>query len=192
MLGTLRSESKIPSSTWAYTAGASYRKPKMFGSLTFGGYDSTRFVPNGVSFPFGNDTSRDLIVGLRSVKSGTDSLLTDSIKTFINLTTPYIWLPVETCSKFESLFGIAWHNETNLYLIDDTLHDTLLAKNANITFTLGKGISGGETVDVIFPYGAFDLMITLPSTNKTSRYFPIRRAYKSNEFTLGRTFLQEA
>jgi hypothetical protein len=164
----------------------------MPGSLTFGGYDSTRFVPNGLSFPFGHDTSRDLTVELRSVSSGTTPLLSNSTETFINLTTPYIWLPVDACSQFESLFGIVWHSETDLYLIDDTLHDILQEKDANITFTLGRGSSGGDTVDVVLPYGAFDLTITLPSTNKTSRYFPIRRAYDNQQVTLGRTFLQEA
>lgn len=192
ILGTLRNESKAASSTWAYTAGASYREPKMFGSLTFGGYDSTRFVPNGLSFPFGADISRDLIVTLRSVTSGTNSLLSNSIVTFIDSTVPHIWLPVEACRKFESLFGLVWDNATDLYLVNDALHESLVAKNASITFTLGKAASGGETVDIVLPYGAFDLTVTLASKNLSSRYFPIRRAHNDTQFTLGRTFLQEA
>ena len=191
VLGTLRNESKVASSTWAYTAGASYREPEMFGSLTFGGYDSTRFVPNNLSFSFGADISRDLIVTLQSVTTGTDSLLPNSITTFIDSTVPHIWLPIEACSLFESVFGIVWDNATDLYLVNDTLHDMLLAENTNITFTLGNVTSGGETVDIVFPYEAFDLTITLP-TNTTSRYFPIRRAHNDTQFTLGRTFLQEA
>lgn len=192
ILGTLRNESKIPSSTWAYTAGAPYRQPEIFGSLTFGGYDSTRFMPNGLSFPFGVDISRDLIVGLRSVTSGTNSLLSSSIITFIDSTVPHIWLPLEACSKFESLFGISWDNVTDLYLVNDTLHNSLVAKNINITFTLGVGTDGGETVDIIFPYRAFDLTVTLSSRNETSRYFPIRRAHNESQFILGRAFLQES
>ena len=190
VLGTLQNQSKIPGSSWAYTAGASYRKPKTFGSLTFGGYDSSRSAA-GLSFPFGADISRDLTVELQSVTSGTNSLLPNSIITFIDSTVPHIWLPLEACSNFETLFEITWDNATDLYLVNDTLHDSLVAKNANITFTLGRRTSGGETVDIVLPYGAFDLTITLPS-GKTSRYFPIRRAHNDTQFTLGRTFLQEA
>jgi hypothetical protein len=192
ILATLRNESKVPSSTWAYTAGASYRQPKIFGSLTFGGYDSTRFVPNGLSFPFGADISQDLIVGLRSVMSGTNSLLPNSVIMFIDSTVPHIWLPLEACRKFESVFGIIWDNSTDLYLVNNTLHDSLVANNANITFTLGKISGDGEAVDIILPYKAFDLTVKLPSKNVTSRYFPIRRAHNDTQFTLGRTFLQEA
>jgi hypothetical protein len=191
ILGTLLNESKIPSSTWSYTAGAYYRQPKMFGSLTFGGYDSTRLVPNGLSFPFGADISQDLLIELRSVMSGRNSLLPSSIITFIDSTVPHIWLPLEACLKFESVFGIVWDNATDLYLVNDTLHDSLVANNANITFTLGKSTGGEETVNIIFPYKAFDLTVALPSKNVTSRYFPIRRAHNDTQFILGRTFLQE-
>ncbi len=191
ILGTLRNESKVASSTWAYTAGGWYCEPETFGSLTFGGYDSTRFVPNNLSFSFGASDSRDLIVKLQSVKTGTNSLLPNSIITLIDSTVPHIWLPLEACSLFESVFGIVWDNTTDLYLVNDTLHNILLKANPNITFTLGNLVDGGETVDIVFPYAAFDLTITLP-TNTTSHYFPIRRAQNVTQFTLGRTFLQEA
>ena len=65
----LRRQSKIPSLSFAYTAGAKYRLKSVFGSLIFGGYDSTRFKPNAnpFSFTFSTDPSRLLTVGVESV-----------------------------------------------------------------------------------------------------------------------------
>jgi hypothetical protein len=57
-LTTLRTKNLIPSLSWAYTAGAKYRLKGVFGSLTFGGYDLSRFVPNNVSFSLAPDISR--------------------------------------------------------------------------------------------------------------------------------------
>jgi hypothetical protein len=51
-----------------------------------------------------------------------------------------------------------------------------------------------DSVSISFPYAAFDLTAKPPYQliNKTSRYFPLRRAENDTEYTLGRTFLQEA
>lgn len=57
-LTTLRTKNLIPSLSWAYTAGAKYRLKGVFGSLTFGGYDLSRLVPNNVSFSLAPDISR--------------------------------------------------------------------------------------------------------------------------------------
>lgn len=81
---------------------------------------------------------------------------------------------------------VSWYR----YLIEDNVHNTLLAQNPEFTFTLG---TGSETVDIKLPYAAFDLEVSQPSIpNGTSRYFPLKRAQNSSQYTLGRVFLQEA
>jgi hypothetical protein len=191
ILGTLTNQSKVPSSSWAYTAGARYKAEEIFGSLTFGGYDASRFVPNNVSFSFGADISYDLLVALRSIKTGKADLLTNQIFAFINSNVPHIWLPMDACKAFEAVFGLTHDPTTDLYLVNDTHHNQLLAANANIIFTLAPSFSAGPAVDIVLPYGSFDLNVVLPS-NITSHYFPIRRAQNSSQYTLGRTFFQEA
>ena len=57
----------IPSLTYGYTAGNQYRLDAVFGSLTLGGYDANRFIPNDVSFDFYQDISRDLLVYLHGI-----------------------------------------------------------------------------------------------------------------------------
>ncbi len=194
LLTTLRNSGKIASSTWSYTAGAPWTPKKTFGSLTFGGFDSTRFVHNAQSFTFAEDISRDLLVGVQSISSGSDSLLPTSIITYIDSTISQIWLPLDSCKRFEAVFGITWNPSAELYLVNDTLHNALVAKNASIQFTLGQTTTGGgPTVNITLPYAAFDLTVSnLPLLNGTSRYFPLKRAANDTQYTLGRTFLQAA
>ena len=193
ILTSLRNQGKIASSTWSYTAGAQYTPKKTFGSLTFGGYDSTRRVPNNVTITFGEDISRDLLVGIQSINSGSDSLLPNGTVAFVDSTVSHIWLPLEACKRFEEVFGLTWNSSAQLYLVSDALHDSLIAKNASIKFTLGATSSGGQTVNITFPYAAFDLTVSGPPLlNGTSRYFPLKRAANDTQYTLGRAFLQEA
>lgn len=194
---TLKKQKLIPSISFGYTAGAAYRLKKVLGSLTLGGYDSSRFIPNPLSVSFATDNDRDTIIGIQSIKSTnqngtTNSLLTQGILVYVDTTIPYIWLPLEACKAFEKAFGLTWDKSSELYLVDDALHTDLLAQNATVDFTLGNGISGGQTVDITLPYASFDLIAKYPLVNNTSNYFPLKRASNETQYTLGRTFLQEA
>ena len=195
---TLVDNNKIPSLAWGYTAGNQYRLDRVYGSLTLGGYDSNRFTPNNISFDFYPDISRDLSVNLHSIttsKGPLSNLLPDgSISIFIDSTVPEIWLPESACAAFENAFGINYDNDYNRYLITSSQRQKLLTQNAEITFTIGPAVTGGETVDIVLPYQAFDLQVQFPivSNPNSSYYFPLQRAANDTEYTLGRTFLQEA
>jgi Eukaryotic aspartyl protease len=196
LLGTLRREKQIPSTSWAYTAGAHYQDPPVFGSLTLGGYDSSRFVPNtDISIPFGADQSRDLVVGIHSITYntvGSSPLLSSGIYAFINSMVSHLWLPIETCQAFERALNLTWNETAELYLIDDAVHENLVAQNPTFTFTVGPASKAGESVAIRLPYAAFDLNVSAPLVTSTSRYFPLKRAQNSSQYTLGRVFLQAA
>lgn len=68
----LRSRNSIPSLSYSYTAGNRYRMSGVYGSLTLGGYDASRFVPTNVTFPLYPDASRDLLVNVQSVELRAD------------------------------------------------------------------------------------------------------------------------
>ncbi|KAL9121151.1 MAG: hypothetical protein Q9187_002296 [Circinaria calcarea] len=196
-LATLKTRNMIPSLSWSYTAGAHYQLKGVFGSLTFGGYDLSRFVPNNVPFFLAPDISRDLVVGLQSISltssaGSTVPLLPSPIFTFIDSTIPWIYLPLKACQEFEKELGLAWDNLTRLYLISDDLHNNLTANGYNFTFQIGDLLSGGPTVDIVLPYAAFNLMANPPFVKRTMRYFPLQQAKGESQYTLGRTFLQEA
>lgn len=171
---------------------------KVPGSLTLGGYDESRFTPNDLTFAFAPNNSRDLVVGVQSIVSTSQdgtvkSLLPAGILTYVDSTVPQIWLPIEACHAFEAAFGLVYDEESELYLVNSTLHDKLIAQKPSITFVLGQLQTGGKTVNITLPYDSFDLQATPPFVQKkTTRYFPLQRAKNDTQYTLGRTFLQEA
>ncbi|KAF7194172.1 hypothetical protein HII31_04409 [Pseudocercospora fuligena] len=202
LLGKLRTvnNSVIPSTTWGYTAGAYYRSEYFLGSVILGGYDPNRIDLNdskSISIPFNNDSSRDLVLGLLSITyngSNSSPLLTDGIYAIIDSLIAQMWLPVEVCDAFEAAFGLRWDNETELYLVDDDIHENLVVLNPKFTFTIGASKDHGtNNTEIALPYAAFDLNISSPQNySQSQRYFPIKRAQDAWQYTLGRVFLQEA
>jgi len=187
----------IPSLSYGYTAGNQYRFNGIYGSLTLGGYDQNRFVSTPVTFPFYADISRELLVNVQAIttnySSGTTNLLSGgSIPMFIDSSVSQIWLPESACTVFEEIFHLTWDDSSQLYLVNTSLHSTLLAANPTVTFTLGTSASGGSTVNITLPYAAFDLNVGFPIVANQSYYFPLKRATNVTQYTLGRTFLQEA
>ncbi|KAI4161371.1 MAG: hypothetical protein LQ342_004923 [Letrouitia transgressa] len=205
LLSTLKENNQIPSLSYGYTAGARYRESietvrcglkKVTGSLTLGGFDESRFVPHNITFNFADDSSRDLVVGLQSISVGDSSfsLLSSPILSFVDASVSHIWLPLDACRAFEDAFGLLWDKALQLYLVNDTLHDSLLARNPTLNFRLAPDTTSAQTIDIALPYASFDLQLTntYPNVNHSTRYFPIRRAANDTQYTLGRAFLQEA
>lgn len=197
----LKEQNYIPSVSFGYTAGAPYRFSGVYASLTLGGYDET-IMGDPMEFVFAGNNERDTLPAIQSIStpSSTDSspvgteLLPNPIYAYLDATVAEIWLPLEACQVFENEFGLVYDNYTQLYLVNDSLHDSLLERDASITFTLGKGTEGGETVSVKLPYAAFDQTAKSPyqGLSNESYYFPLRRAANESQYTIGRTFFQEA
>lgn len=198
LMSLMKQQSLIPSISLGYTAGAQYRN--VGGSLTLGGYDSSRLVENDVVFKFAIDNARYTVVNLRSIttpksgSTGISELLNAPMFAMIDSTIAEFWLPVAVCKAFETEFGLKYDQTTQLYLVDQALHTSLLARNASITFKLAPDANSGATVDIVLPYAAFDLTAKPPyaSLNSSILYFPLRRAQNDTQYTLGRTFMQEA
>ncbi|PBP28567.1 acid protease, partial [Diplocarpon rosae] len=195
MLSSLYHQSLVPSRSWAYTAGAHYKSPPVFGSLTLGGYDTTRFEPNNLSFALGADFSRDLLVSLQAVTYdtvGSSPLLASSIDVFIDSMVSELWLPVIVCEAFAQQFDLTWNEQGQLYMVTEDAHAALVKQNPTFVFQIGQAGGGGETVDIVLPFAAFDLILTAPIVGNDTRYFPLKQAQNSSQYTLGRMFLQEA
>lgn len=195
LITSLKDKNLIPSLSYGYTAGASYRNQTA--SLTLGGYDASRFVPNDLSIEFAPTPRRQLVVALKKITfsdsdSEDKSLLTDGILTLVDSTVPDIWLPQDACRLFEEAFNISEHSISKRYLVDSTQHADLLRRNPSITFELGGSIGAGDSVMITLPYDSFDLEVDYPIVPEASRYFPLRQAADDTEYTLGRTLLQES
>ena len=200
VIQNLKAWNYIPSKAWAYTAGAFYRSQVSkagFASLTLGGYDSNRYVAHNTTFNFATDIARDLVVGIQSIKTNTTSkgLLDEPIQAFLDAGVPHIWLPRSSCEAFSSTFNLSYNATNGLYFVNESAHNALLAQNPNITFTLSNDLTrNSPSVNISLPYAAFDLTLTTdyPGIATNTRYFPLRQAQNESQYTLGRTFFQEA
>ncbi|KAK6357952.1 hypothetical protein TWF730_007308 [Orbilia blumenaviensis] len=196
LLQNLKDSQKIPSLSWSYTAGNKYRFNSVFGQLILGGYDKSRFVRNKIYIPFDSQDLVDLSINIERITSsdanGTRALLPSSgISAYLDSSVSYMWLPLEACQRFEDEFGIIWNESLGLYLVNTTQHEKLVTRNASIVFRIGH-FSTNQTVDITFPYAAFDLTLNYPYTDTPIHYFPLKRATDSSQYTLGRVFFQEA
>ena len=172
-------------------------KGGVFGSLTLGGYDSSRLIPSNFTIPFAPDGSRGLSVGLQSITAsntlqGSVVPYSDGGFFLIDSSVPDIWLPEPTCSVFEEAFGLTFDNNTSLFTVSDASHERLLQSNPSVVFKMGIQPIHGPTVNISLPYEAFDLQASSPYYPNMTRYFPLRRAVNETQYTLGRTLLQEA
>nr|POF13284.1 hypothetical protein CFP56_10431 [Quercus suber] len=203
VVGALNASGTLPSRSWAYNAGAPYRNA--IGSLTLGGYDSNRGNVENVLTTYMNPrTDRELEVAVVSIELFTNaqpnppSVGALPITALIDSTVPEIWLPTESCMAFEDVFGITWDDDAEMYLVNDTLHQSLVMQNASVTFTLAPNTSFTSTaVNIRLPYASFNLTAAYPlaginDSSTTLRYFPLKRASDPSQFFLGRTFFQEA
>lgn len=85
-----------------------------------------------------------------------------------------------------------------LYKLSAAQHDRLAALNPSVTINLTPSLSAiNQLVAITLPYSAFDLNVSWPYgngpyKNESAYYFPLKRANDTNQYTLGRAFLQEA
>lgn len=183
---------------WEQTTYFGSEKPNVYGSLTFGGYDQNRFQPNDITFPFDANDSRKPSLNVqaivtRDMNNQTVSLLPDgAVYSLIDFAEPHIWLPVSACDAFAKAFNLTYDNTTDLYLIDASTRARHLEQNPTVTFGLGQTANPAERINIVIPYSAFDQEAKFPIYNVSTNYFPIRRAYNDTQYTLGRTFFQEA
>ncbi|KAK8252635.1 peptidase aspartic [Phyllosticta capitalensis] len=193
-LTTVVDESMIPSRSWSYTAGAYNHEPSAYGSLTLGGYDTTRFEQNDIWIGFGSDQSRDLLVAVQKVETSLTStpLMSSANFWFIDSLVASMWFPKDVCDAFQEAFGLQWDSENSIYLINGTQHEALLAKNPTLTFTLGATQSSTATIQITMPYANLALNASYPFYPNSTRYFPLNRAANTTSYTLGRAFLQNA
>jgi len=101
-----------------------------------------------------------------------------------------LWLPGVVCDQLEAFLGLTYDSSTDLYILNDTAHESLVRLAPEIAFTLAADSTSNATTSIVLPYAAFDLQAGPPTYNYSTNYFPIRRAIKGS--VLGRAFLQEA
>jgi hypothetical protein len=123
------------------------------------------------------------------------TLMPETISMLIDSTIPFIYLPTDVCSRFESEFGLQWDSNDEIYTVNSTQHTSLQNLNPNITFTIAN--TAGQDLDIVLPYSAFDLIATFPVLTNISNltdsvaYFPLKRADNDTQYSFGRAFCKK-
>lgn len=161
-LRRLKDDGYIPSLSYGYQAGASYRYAKVIASLVLGGYDEARTSSPPLSIP--GDSSLGFNVGVQDIVAtntlnGTVSFISNErILVAIDSSVPEIWLPRSVCDEIEAAFGLQYHEASDRYVLTDEARNQLLNLSPTLTFTIGSAAGrGGNTTLIRFPYSAFDL-----------------------------------
>ncbi|KAF2210474.1 hypothetical protein CERZMDRAFT_45500 [Cercospora zeae-maydis SCOH1-5] len=199
VLGSARAQNLSASVSYGFSAGAAYLLGNAPGSIIMGGYDRAAFEPSNISFPLAFAGSRSLTARLKnlvitSTLQGTLSPPIESagLNMSIDSTFAQIWLPGSICDTLSDALGLQYDNNTELYFVNSSVHQSLLSQAPEFTFTLAAASSPNATTNIVLPYAAFDQQIGQPWSTEDTTYFPIRRAANESQFVLGRTFLQEA
>lgn len=141
---------------------------------------------------FAGDDERDLTVLVNEITTNVSSepLVSQSIAMMIDSTVPYLYLPDFAYKAFETAFNLEWNSTLQLYIMNATTHDALVDQNPEISFKVGSS----NPITIRFPIQAFLLNASFPLVhgNQSQYYFPIKRANDTDQYTLGRVFLQEA
>lgn len=185
--------------------------------MTLGGFDANRFVAHNVSFDLNAAQQPMLALNELSVtahplpNAGSSPEWSDNPTILlgpaeadlfiIDSTTPYLWLPESVCSRFEEAFGLVYDSRIQLYTYgsNSSQHKALVDWNMTFQFTVADLPGSSNTVSLSLPFAAFDLQLSypFPGLNATDaspavNYFPLRRAANETQYTIGRSFLQEA
>jgi hypothetical protein len=169
LLSNLKNSGYIPRLSWGYTAGAFASKllpeykisitnnsgDKTLGSLTLGGYDKLRFIPNnytfdvldvpGLSTIFAPEVVsinlEGAIVPLHDSTSGNNITVMSKDplkKALFSLAmggSPYLTLPKTSCNMIARAFNLSYDSNTSRYLISNELHQKLSNSKAALTFS---------------------------------------------------------
>ena len=202
-----RDVSNTKSVAWSYTAGSVARKSSSStahdppiakydvenapASLILGGYDASRFDPSTTVSSSMHSDNRTFTIWLGDIAindAGKDPQASYQPKLIVDLdfTTPYLSLPNEVCRNMEKSLGLTWDNESRLYFVNDTIHNGLVSRNANISFWIYGDIGKHQFV---LSYKSLVLTAKPPLVNQTRKYFAVQRSRGS--YFLGRAFLQE-
>jgi hypothetical protein len=174
-------------------------------------------VPNSASFTL--DPNEQPVVAINSITVSSNALSGSSLKLnwttnplilqdtsqaefhTIDSSTPFLWLPEYVCDEFAQAFNLVYDDNLQLYLYADngTTLDNIRNQNITFTFVIADYQGSSNSVEISLPYAAFDLELSFPYpglaanvTSGSTSYFPLRRAANYTQYTIGRSFLQEA
>ncbi|KAL7628422.1 hypothetical protein AAE478_002625 [Parahypoxylon ruwenzoriense] len=214
--GPLVNASLIPGYLWEHKQIASNSfgmhigsvNPPMGGSFYFGGYDQNRIVGDILSYR--DDYTKAISlkdIGIRVIDgsspwqfeslggllaSGNSSITSGGLQVSVDGCSPYLSLPRSTCDAVAKNLPVTYNENLGLYLwnTDDPKY-TQIVNSASVLDFVFIGGSNTQNVSISVPFRHLNLTLTAPLVQQPTQYFPCYTG-PSNQFTLGRAFLQDA
>lgn len=204
--GHLYETEVIDSYSFGLHLGSALPGAKVPGSLLFGGYDENRVLGEVVTL---NGEYTETIV-LRDISieyfgnqspwdfdEEKDGLLTEKNESSSNLDvtlrgcSPYLTLPKSACDAIADNLPVSYDGDLGLYLwdVDDSKYSEIVSSASALSFKF-RGSSNTDTVAIRVPFLHLNLTLESPIVDEDRQYFPCFTG--SDEYTLGRAFLQDA
>ncbi|KAJ5633792.1 hypothetical protein N7528_001634 [Penicillium herquei] len=205
-------EGFIPSYSWGMHIGSV--TPPISGSLVLGGYDSSRIVGNVSSQPVNSTDSLGTMettlydIGLGVAQGASpwsfgsmEGLFRQDGSSGSRPTTvqfdplrPYLYLPGDACSAIAEQLPVYFDSGLNLYFWNTSnyLFSNITESPAYLSFTFennGGADSASPNITIKVPFNLLRLTLQPPLVEQNTTYFP---CFPSDDFTLGRAFLQAA
>ncbi|KAI1760418.1 acid protease [Hypoxylon sp. FL1150] len=204
--GYLFAHETIASNSFGMHIGSA--NPKMPGSFYFGGYDQNRIV--GEVLTFEDDYTKAITLKDISIKvmdgsspwtfeslggllaSGNSTINSGGVQVSVDGCSPYLTLPKSTCDAIAKELPVTYNENLGLYFwnIDDAKYSQIVSSPSVLEFIF-IGDSNTQNVSISVPFRHLNLTLTAPLVDNPTPYFPCYTG-PSNQFTLGRAFLQDA
>ena len=152
---------------------------------------------NETAFPLTNLSINSTIADVASSGNLLDpaELGTGGIRTILEPSIPYLYLPPEVCSSLASKLDLTYLPNLELYSwnFSNPSTTTLVNSLSHISFTFTNASNVSTAIDI--PFALLNLTLEPPLTSHPIPYFPCR-PYEpppgQNQYFLGRAFLQGA
>ncbi|KAI1403086.1 acid protease [Hypoxylon fuscum] len=182
--------------------------PRMPGSFYFGGYDQNRVV--GDVLTFRDDYTKSITlkdIGIKVIDgsspwdfeslggllaSGNSSMTSGGLQVSVDGCSPYLTLPKSSCDALAKNLPVKYNEDLGLYFWQtDEPKYTQIVNSASVLEFVFIGDSNTKNVSISVPFRHLNLTLTAPLVEESTQYFPCYTG-PSNQFTLGRAFLQDA
>lgn len=206
--GSLWEQHLIPSSSFGMHLGSATFGPPL--SLWLGGYDESRIVgPVSVQVLNGWDPYIDLLdIGIgvdhgsspfpfdsrAGILAEGNSSINKSIPIVMNPNAPYLAVPDSTCAAIAKKLPVTYQPKYGLYFwnVNDPLYKRIVTSPSYLSFTFRAAGLDTANITIKVPFQLLNLTLEAPLITTPIQYFPCQPPQDTNEWSLGRAFLQAA
>lgn len=208
--GYLETEKVIPSASYGLHFGSAALGPPL--SLWIGGYDQSR-VLGSISAQSYDVGSKLFTIDLLDIGIGVDhgdspfsykrregmlaegnSSISNALSVVMNAAAPYLALPNSTCAAIMKDLPVTYDAKYGLYFwdIDAPQYARIINSPTYLSFTFRASGSITANLTINVPFRLLNLTLEAPLIKEPTTYFPCQPPQRSDQYSLGRAFLQAA